>query len=177
MFPIPNDTVLLIINKLDIRDISSFRQVCKEANNIFDWNNYFLSNTTISEAYNKYSIDSKFMKKYGKYLMNITDINIVKQWFTYYSSINNILAKYEIFMNKEDRNTFNIQINYRNQYFLISYNKKFNQLWMTGHRNHNDKNIKNIIHEKLKEILLSTTTIFSIRVSVDEDQIYLDSIF
>lgn len=161
MFSIP-DIVPLIINNLDIQNISSFRQLCKEANNIFDWNNYFLSKTRIPNEYNKYFIDADFMRTHGKYLMNVTDVNVVRQWFAYHSCIKYILSKYDAFVSKSNEDVFGIDINYENgEIYRISYSKEKNTISTTDIytklRNYHDncKGIKSIMIKKLcKKILI-----------------------
>ena len=38
------------------------------------------------------------MKTHGQYLINVTDTNIVKQWFTCYPSTENIIFIYDSFI-------------------------------------------------------------------------------
>ena len=114
-----SDIVPLIINNLDIPSISSFRQLCKTADNIFNWSNYFLSKTTIPETYKEYSIDEKFMRKHGKYLVKIEYPYIVKQWFRYYPSINNILSKYKTFIVEPKYYLFVIHITHQEEVYSL----------------------------------------------------------
>ena len=121
MFSIP-DVIPLIINNLDIPNISSFRQVCKEANNNFSWSNYFLSKTNIPDAYKEHNIDEVFMKEQGKYLMNIKDENVVKQWFKYYPYVCLILSEYYKFTG-DQRYYFAVRIKCWDGEHIIIYNK------------------------------------------------------
>lgn len=176
MFSVP-DIMPIIINNLNIKDISSFRQLCKEANTIFSWPNYFLSNVSIPEAYKEHNIDEKFMKEHGKHLIHISDIHIVKQWFDYKYCVGKMLSIYDYFIGSHEK-ILDIYINYANDVkYSITYNKKFNILVTTNYMKETtyyETDIKDIICNKIREGLLFST-IIKINVQVDYNDIYLVS--
>lgn len=144
-----SDIVPLIINNLDIPSISSFRQLCKTADNIFNWSNYFLSKTTIPETYKEYSIDEKFMKEHGKYLINVTNPHIVSQWFKFYSRIKDTLLEYDKFMSNNCYKVLEINILYQEYKRCFIFNRRKEivvltiKTFTTIHTyNHSDKSIE-----------------------------------
>lgn len=177
MLPIPDDVIPLIINNLDIRSIGSFRRICKGSNYNVDWNNYFLSKTKIPEMYKNYSIDEKFMRKHGKYLVKIEYPYIVKQWFRYYPSINNILSKYKTFIVEPKYYIFVIHITHQEEVYSLVYNKRSGSLEVSVGNRYTAHiwNIEKTICEKLKERMLSYDTFLSIEVKINDIRFYFDS--
>lgn len=180
-----SDIIPLITNNLDIKSICSFIRSCKEANS-FDWKSYFLFHTNIADEYKEYQIDNNFMKTHGQYLINVTNEDIVKQWFTCYSSIENIIFIYDsfikgdIYKHKGKKYNFsrcewiNIKIIYKKYYSDITYNKEKNTLYVKnviGNVFEYRTNDINVFSDNIKSTLF-ILNISKIIVTVDHNTVY-----
>lgn len=133
MNSIPDDVIPTIIINLRLIDIKQFKLTCVKFNlYIIDWETYFNYNVKNSYHYTE-KINDYFMKTHGKYLINITNTNMIMQWFKYYNFIrykcdliknlpeNNFKAIF-YFISKNIKDNVTITVKGDNNYSFLMFN-------------------------------------------------------